>query len=233
MLGKDGATALREGVKTMEKYRILCFGDSLTWGFHPETRERIGPEARWTGVLQSLLGDEYAVIEEGQNGRTIATDDPAEGEKNGLKYIVPCLESHNPLDVLILMLGTNDLKRKFSYCAKDIGGELQIFLEKVRSFERWHMTKPLKVLVMAPPVVGAVGAGSWLEDLFDFQNCCRVSTEAPQWYAEAAEIFGCAFLDTSKIVEVSPADGVHLTPEDQTKLGRAVCEKLRAEGFLK
>ena len=81
--------------------------------------------------MQAALGDDYKVIEEGQNGRTIATEDPAEGEKNGLSYIGACLESHTPLDYVIIMLGSNDCKRKFSYSSMDIAGEMQIMLEKV------------------------------------------------------------------------------------------------------
>ena len=115
----------------MTKKRVLCFGDSLTWGFDPDTRQRFGEVARWPRVMGELLGGGYEVIEEGQNGRTIATEDPAEGEKNGLKYIGPCLESHSPLDIVIIMLGSNDCKRKFSYSSMDIAGEMQILLEKV------------------------------------------------------------------------------------------------------
>ena len=108
---------------SLKKYRILCFGDSLTWGFDPAEKIRMSDENRYTAVLQKLLGDEYLVIEEGQNGRTIATDDPAEGEKNGLKYILPCMETHNPIDLITIMLGTNDLKKKFGYSSMDIAGE--------------------------------------------------------------------------------------------------------------
>ncbi|MDO4528942.1 MAG: GDSL-type esterase/lipase family protein, partial [Lachnospiraceae bacterium] len=113
----------------MEKKRILCFGDSLTWGYNPETHQRFPEEDRWTTVLQEVLGDSYKIIEEGQNGRTIAIDDPAEGEKNGLLYIGPCLESQRPLDYVIIMLGSNDCKRKFAFSSMDIAGEMQIFLE--------------------------------------------------------------------------------------------------------
>ena len=89
---------------SLKKYRILCFGDSLTWGFDPKDKIRMSDENRYTAQLQAMLGDEYMVIEEGQNGRTIATDDPAEGEKNGLKYIVPCMETHNPIDLITSIL---------------------------------------------------------------------------------------------------------------------------------
>ena len=113
--------------------RILCFGDFMTWGFDPDTRTRFPEDIRWTGVLQQLLGDGCKIIEEGQCGRTIACDDPAEGEKNGIKYIVPCLESQSPLDLMILLLGINNLKRKFNYSSMDVAGEMQVFLEKVQA----------------------------------------------------------------------------------------------------
>ena len=138
----------------MEKIRILCFGDSLTWGYHPVKRTRYGEEERWTGILQELLGEEYKVIEEGQNSRTIATEDPTEGEKNGLAYILPCLESQRPLDLMILMLGTNDMKRKYGYSAEDIAGEMERFLEKVWVYNHFHLADDMKILLMSPPVVG-------------------------------------------------------------------------------
>ncbi len=216
----------------MEKYRILCFGDSLTWGYDPVTRTRIGEDKRWTGVLQSLLGDRCTVIEEAQNGRTIATDDPAEGEKNGLRYIIPCLESQSPLDLMILMLGVNDLKRKFAYTAGDIAGEMQIFLEKVQAYNHFHMNDRLKILLLAPPVIGVDAAGSWLEDVFGFEQAEKVSAEFSARYRQLAESFHCSFLDTAELVKVSPADGVHLDAENQTKLGKAIYEKLLAEKLL-
>ena len=87
------------------KKRILCFGDSLTWGYDPVTCMRFDDDTRWTGVLQNLAGTGAVIIEEGQNGRTIATDDPTKGFKNGLTYVIPCVESHKPLDLMII---TND-----------------------------------------------------------------------------------------------------------------------------
>ena len=210
----------------MEKYRILCFGDSLTWGFDPEKRNRISEDKRWTGVLQNLLGDGCQVIEEGQNGRTIATEDPAEGEKNGIRYILPCLESQSPLDLMIVMLGTNDLKQKFGYSAMDIAGEMQLFLEKVQAYTHFRMNDQMKILLIAPPIIGENGQGSWLDDCFDFARASKVSAELFAWYQQLADRYHCYFLDAGKVVQTSPADGVHLAPENQTLLGTAIYEKL-------
>jgi lysophospholipase L1-like esterase len=85
--------------------RILCYGDSNTWGYDPVTQERFDKNERWTGQLSQMLGGNYDVIEEGLNGRTTVWDDPIEGYKNGRDYLIPCLESHKPLDLVIILLG--------------------------------------------------------------------------------------------------------------------------------
>ena len=93
---------------------VLCYGDSNTWGYIGGTGERFAPEVRWPGVLQAALGGAYRVIEEGLNGRTTVFDDSIEEGRNGETYLRPCLQTHAPIDLVILMLGTNDLKRRFS-----------------------------------------------------------------------------------------------------------------------
>ena len=100
--------------------KILCYGDSNTWGYNPHTELRYPRAVRWTGVLQRGLGPAYHVIEEGLNGRTTVWDDPIEGYKSGKEYLVPCLETHKPMDLVVIMLGTNDLKHRFSLTAFDI-----------------------------------------------------------------------------------------------------------------
>ena len=98
---------------------ILCFGDSNTWGFDPDATAsspypiRHAHDVRWTGVLARELGQEFHVIEEGQNGRTTVHEDPIVQHRNGRTYLPPCLESHKPIDLVVLMLGTNDLKAMF------------------------------------------------------------------------------------------------------------------------
>ena len=92
---------------------ILCYGDSNTYGYNPVTGGRWSEDIRWTGRLQQLLGDEYKVIEEGCNGRTTMYKAPGEGWKSGLEYLKPCLNSHKPVDAVVMMLGTNDLKMDF------------------------------------------------------------------------------------------------------------------------
>ncbi len=210
-----------------ENKRIVCFGDSLTWGYDPENRIRFSRDIRWPMVMQKILGDGYTVIEEGQNGRTIATDDPAEGEKNGLKYIGPCLESHTPFDLLIIMLGINDCKRKFAYSSMDIAGEMQILLEKVQAYNHFRCKDAFKVLLVSPPPVSEAIRDSWLGDSFGFENAVKVSKELADWYKSLAGMYGCEYLDATEYVKASEVDGVHLDAEGQMKLGTVIAECIK------
>ena len=213
----------------MQRKRVLCFGDSLTWGFDPESRERFPEESRWPVVLQQELGDSFQVIEEGQCGRTIATEDPAEGEKNGLTYIRPCLETHSPLDLVIIMLGSNDCKQKFSYSSMDIAGEMQIFLEKVISYNHFRCDDRFRILLVSPPVITDSIRGSWLGDAFGADHSQKVSSELALWYLKLSKIYHCSYLDASTCVTTSQADGCHLDADAQKKLGLRIAEKIKEE----
>lgn len=100
--------------------RIVCFGDSNTWGLNAETMRRFPEEVRWPCLLQEKLGDEYQIIEEGLPGRTSVMDDPLLEGMNGMDYIVPCIKSHAPVELVIIMLGTNDTKERFGLTAHNI-----------------------------------------------------------------------------------------------------------------
>ena len=118
---------------------ILCYGDSNTWGCPPledwpiTTITRFGPDVRWGSVMRSILGEGYWAVEEGLNGRTTVWDDPVEGEhRNGKPYLLPCLLSHAPLDLVILMLGTNDLKSRYSLSAWDIASGVATLIDLIQ-----------------------------------------------------------------------------------------------------
>ena len=114
---------------------ILCYGDSNTWGFVPGSEgERFSWEERWPGVLQGELGADYRVIEEGLSGRTTVLDNPLEPYRNGREYLLPCLQSHQPLDLVVIFLGTNDLGDRYSLPPLDIArGAAQLALLALRS----------------------------------------------------------------------------------------------------
>ena len=117
---------------------ILCYGDSNTWGYVPGSGKRYVENQRWTGVMQNLLGDSFRVIEEGLNARTTVLDDPTRAFRNGKEYLIPCLDSHAPIDVIILMLGTNDLKHRFGLSAFDIGANIATLIEMMRQSSCWR-----------------------------------------------------------------------------------------------
>ncbi|MBR0402477.1 MAG: hypothetical protein IJH73_08230, partial [Lachnospiraceae bacterium] len=117
---------------------ILCFGDSNTYGFSPDWVKgnfgRHDRSVRWTGRLQELLGDEYRIIEEGLSGRPTVFADPTMADMSGLPYFRPCLKSHMPLDLVIIMLGTNDMKHRFNMLPVDIAKEAEALGEIVQSY---------------------------------------------------------------------------------------------------
>ena len=133
----------------------LCYGDSLTWGTAtvPRPAGRYAPHERWPGVLRTALGDGWLVIEEGLPGRTTVSDDPVEGiEKNGRTYLVPCLGSHKPLDTVVLMLGTNDLKARFNKSAWEIAAGVGKLVDIVKTTPEVGRGGRLPdILVVCPP----------------------------------------------------------------------------------
>lgn len=203
--------------------RILCFGDSNTWGYDPATQERFDEATRWTGVLQAALGRDFAVIEEGLNGRTTVWNDPIEGHKNGHDYLVPCLESHRPLDLVVLMLGTNDLKRRFSLSAYDIAQGVAVLLRAVSYSGAGRDGQPPRVLLLAPPPTAR------LSDFAEmFEGAGPKSLLLGQHYRVVAEQGHAAFLDTATVVRTSDIDGIHLEAAEHAKLGRAVAHEVLA-----
>ncbi|HAA77165.1 TPA: hydrolase [Candidatus Latescibacteria bacterium] len=120
---------------------VLCFGESKTWGCDPATQDRFPIDIRWTGVVAKTLGSEYRVIEERLNGPTTLWDDPIEGHRNGQTYLPPCLTSHKPIGLATLMLGTNDLKTRFSVPTSDIThgtGQHCDIIDQERYRARWR-----------------------------------------------------------------------------------------------
>ena len=199
---------------------VLCYGDSNTWGYNPATQERYTRDERWTGVLQKNLGDGYHVIEEGLNGRTTVWDDPIEGEhKNGKTYLVPCLETHQPLDLVIIMLGTNDLKKRFSASAYDVAQGAGVLVDIVNKSVCGRNGKPPKVLLLAPPPLGK------LTELAEmFEGGLEKSRKFSQYFQQVAREHSCEFFDTSTVIRSSDIDGIHLEKQDHKALGEAVAE---------
>ena len=204
-------------------YRILCYGDSNTWGFRPEHPfTRFPHDIRWTGVLRKLLGENYEVIEEGLNGRTTVWDDPFGDHKNGKTYLSPCLESHSELDLVIIMLGTNDLKARFSLPACDVAAGAGTLVDVVLKSETSREDSAPPVLLIAPPPLGA------LSDFAEmFEGGAAKSQGLSRHYRLIAEERGCAFLDAAEVIVSSDVDGIHFDLDEHHKLGQAVAGLVR------
>lgn len=204
-------------------YVVLCYGDSNTYGRDAVTKGRLERNKRWPGFLQKLLGEEYYVIEEGLNGRTTVWDDPVRGQsmRNGSMYLIPCLGSHSPIDLVILMLGTNDCKARFCVTPYDIGQSLGYLVEIIQKSNCGRDGSP-KILIMAPPHLGKL-----TEYAETFSGGVEKSRELARHYKTIAEQYGCAFFDTSTVIQSSKFDGLHIDLEDHEKLAVALSEQVR------
>lgn len=189
----------------MEK-RILCFGDSNTWGYDGERGGRFPSTVRWTGLLSKKLTGKFTVIEEGMNGRTTAFSDYIEPGVNAIEYIYPCLVSHNPLDYMIIMLGTNDTKDRYHVGVYEIGYGLDELLLKTReTLARKGME--VKILLIAPPRI--YPSLEWIE--FS-ELSARKAEELGEIYKGIAESHNCDFLDVKDFIgrDCICSDGIHL-----------------------
>jgi lysophospholipase L1-like esterase len=203
-------------------FEVLCVGDSNTWGYSPKSAERFARTARWTGVLQAALGDGCGVIEEGLNGRTTVWDDPIEGDKNGRRQLPALLESHMPLDLVVLMLGTNDLKRRFSAPASDIAAGIERLVGIILASSSGRTGKAPKVLVIAPPPLARL---TDLAEMFD--GGTEKSRLLGKLYRQVAAEQGCAFLDAGSVIRSSDLDGIHLEEKEHRALGEAVAREVK------
>lgn len=202
---------------------ILCFGDSNTWGYDPATSHRFPPAVRWTGVMARELGDDYQVIEEGLNGRTTRWDDPISPGRNGLAYLTPCLESHHPLDMVLIMLGTNDLKQRFHLSASDIAESAGSLAGMAKHVATTAAGLPAHILLVAPPPV------AMLTDFDEmFAGAEAKSRQFSRYYRQAAGWHGVAFFDAGAVIESSPLDGIHFEADSHNTLGIALANEVRA-----
>ncbi|MGD9049142.1 MAG: SGNH/GDSL hydrolase family protein [Anaerolineae bacterium] len=206
----------------MSEKTILCYGDSNTWGWNPATQSRYSRHERWPGVLRQELGDGYLVIEEGLNGRTTVWDDPIEGYKNGKEYLIPCLETHKPIDLVIIMLGTNDLKARFSVPACDVAAGAGVLVDIVAKSETGPGDSPPPVLLVAPPPIAKLSEFAEM-----FEGGTAKSEALPRHFCLIAEERGCALLDASDVISSSDVDGIHLDLSEHLKLGVAVAARVR------
>lgn len=199
----------------MNKKHILCYGDSNTWGYEAATLGRYDDSTRWTMQLQKLLGEDYLILEAGQSGRTSVFEDPLNEGLNGLTMLLPTLMSHAPVDLMVLMLGTNDCKERFGATAKNITDGLMRLVKKAKQVEAWA-DKP-RILLVAPIMID--------ERLYQHpehgpgmgQGCVEKSRELPWRFERMAQEQGCFFLDCNPHVTPADNDFMHFDRESNVR----------------
>jgi len=182
---------------------ILCFGDSNTWGYVPGTGERYDEEVRWPALTQLLLNNEFTLYEAGLSGRTINSDDASRDFRNGAKQLNLYLESCRPLDLVIIMLGTNDLKASLTLSIEDIKEGANALCLQVLNFDYAPYDKPEILLVAPAPFVDSVN----IDDEFS-QSIAKSKQLAPAYY-QLAQDLKLLFLDAGRVIKSSMIDGIH------------------------
>jgi lysophospholipase L1-like esterase len=212
-----------------EFYNIMCYGDSLTWGWIPVSHAtptlRYPWEQRWTGAMARHLGLGYRVIEEGLSARTTSADDPVDGRLNGADYLPTALASHLPLDLVIIMLGTNDTKSYFHRTPYDIATGLSKLVGQILSSAGGIGTPypAPKVLIVAPPPLGHI-PDPWFQGMFEGGQD-KTRAMAAQ-YSALADFMKVDFLNAGDFITTDGIDGIHFTPENNATLGEVLATKV-------
>ena len=204
-----------------EKIKILCYGDSNTWGYIPGTDyQRFSKEERWTCVIQMMLGDKFEIIEEGLNSRTLISVDKRKDKegRSGAEYLLPCLDTHDPIDLVIIMLGTNELKTEYYRNPKEIGEIFEeIFVKKIISRKSVCRNTTPKLLIITPPLITKenpkfIGGKEKSEKLNDIYEDIAIRNE-------------CEFMGNEDW-EVGE-DGVHLSRDGHRILASKLSMKIK------
>lgn len=214
----------------MTEKRIMCFGDSLTWGWVPilegAPTTRYPADVRWTGVLQKELGSDYMVIEEGLSARTTSLDDPTDPRLDGSAYLPSALASHFPLDLVIIMLGTNDTKAYFHRTPFEVAAGMSKLVGQVLTSAGGVGTvyPAPQVLIVAPPPLTAM-PHAYFQSLFGGAH--EKSAELGKIYGDLADFMKVAFFDAGSVISTDGVDGIHFTEENNAELGEALATKVR------
>lgn len=197
--------------------KVLCYGDSNTWGYIPGTGKRYPADVRWTGVLQKLLGDGYEIIEEGMCGRTTNVDDPKEKGRNGATYLLSCIESQNPIDVFILMLGTNDFKDRLNHSIEQIAEGIEQLVQIVKQLTQGTGRGKTKIIIMSPPRA---------PNDPDMSQAAEKSEGLAKELESVAKKNNCEFIDLKDYVSPSQID-CHLNVESHKIVGNLLVKIIK------
>jgi len=211
---------------------ILCYGDSNTWGFVPTQPgtviQRYPKNIRWPGRLQEHLGKNYYIIEEGLNGRATNIDHPIPPDRNGARYLPPCLYSHAPIDLVILSLGGNDLKTYFQRDLTTIIDGIRELVTIIQSSSYGHdLQSPPQVLLLSHLIPLKI-AETLKDDMgcVLFENMVERATKLIPMVETLASEVGCHYYDISNEIKPSFIDGIHLDEDGHRKSAKLIAEKI-------
>ena len=211
------------------KKHIVCFGDSNTHGYCAdpadcaEGGDRFNEAERWTRILEKKLGNDFLILEEGLSGRTTVFDDPLEEHLAGIDAIYSVLRTHEPVDLLVVMLGTNDAKCFLNQNADTITMGMERLLRKAVSVDCWR-EKP-NILLIAPPHIRPCIREHRFFSLMG-EGALEKTRGLAVRYEKLAEAMGFHFLDAEGIAEFNQVDGMHLTALGHAQLAQALAERI-------
>ncbi len=208
--------------------RILCYGDSNTWGYISGTdHQRYNENERWTKLLQKELGDSFEVIEEGLNSRTLFSDDPRPGKegRNGFTYLKPCLDSHDKVDIVIIMLGTNELKYSYNNSPQDIVDMVDKYVTFLKNYTSQIDKSTPQVIISGLPLVNENTEYCGKND--KYKGAGKKGQELNKLYKAYCRTKNIVYIDNNDLE--TGVDGVHLTKESHKKLSKRLAKEINKE----
>jgi lysophospholipase L1-like esterase len=208
--------------------RILCFGDSNVWGYiSGSDHERQEADKRWPGILQNMLGSNYEIIEEGLNSRAINNEDRRLGKegRNAMDYILPCLDSHDPLDWVVVMLGSNEFKHEYNMTPENINQSMEELLTKIINRKSQFRSVQPKIILISPPLINE--DTEYCKNGNKYLGATGKSKVTTSLFKKLSEELKINFLDSTSLTETG-VDGVHITGESHAKLGEAISKIINA-----
>lgn len=212
--------------------RILCYGDSNTWGHDPLHIDPISgftarypAGVRWTSIMAKELGEAYTVLEEGYCGRTTVFDDPLAGGRNGLMHLEVAFRTHDPVDCIVIALGTNDTRDIFGASAECISLGMERLVYELKKLKENSLSHAAKTLIVSPIYVRRASDGKFYYTFSE--TSVEKSKQLAPYYKQLAEKYGCEFLDAAVYAHAGGADGIHMEEEGHALLGKAMAEKVK------
>jgi lysophospholipase L1-like esterase len=199
---------------------LFCYGDSNTWGRTPERSVRYPFAKRWTGILEKSLGTDYRVVEEGLNGRCTVWEEPFRTGRNGAALLLPLLQSHAPIDLVILMLGTNDILHFSDHTAFDAARGAAVLIEIIQKSNTGINSLAPEILLVSPPKITTLSESIRAKTHGHPEH----SADFAKHYAEIAQAMSCHFMNAADFCTPSPVDGVHLDETGHLALAKAFSE---------